>query len=374
MTTIEAGATIKIKLYSELHRAGYFLPQFSSKAITIEALMRVDRSKFIFLKVSDVQEQIKKSTMLNAPTEFAFLCLQEFLYGRNGLVLPYDKCPDSEFLRIVLGHFDEANTLELLKTEWKNNYEQFVVLKGERKMIYTPPQGQVKQKIVDSFINKALKIRNELIWNEIRKKESMKDYEGFKVQVQKLPKEHLSEYDKFALERNPLEVEDAIFKHITGEDYKEEIVGNEAMHMESVSQIAEEEQQAQESMESASNQSFVETSFLDERIDSFELEQEGAEQPAFRGTERAGTENILGESPTSPIVPKKDFQELFEIPEDRVPKIQAFDPIGSSSSMKKGSPAQPKPQTTTNKPEIQPFGIRGVTQKELQGKTVYTLK
>lgn len=311
ITKVETGMTNKKKLYSELHRAGYLLPAFSSGAVTMEALMRKGDNQFLFPTFREVAVSLKKKLVLNAPVGFAYECIQNKLFAERGKTMPYENCPDRRFVAIMVDYLDPTNQLELLQTTWKSSFDSHIVLQGGRYLKYVPPQGQAQQAKIDQLINQTTKARNALIWSNIQRQQLDAEFEQNKKDVKALPTKDIDEFtDALLRTTEPLKIEEQLAKLVVGDQIWNDYISEMPIE-EQLGSDASEREEADDSRSSSLNQTFemeLDTDNEPDRLhneDSFELSGLGdvAEERVIPETKEPASIQEL-----SPIAaPKKGF-------------------------------------------------------------------
>lgn len=165
------GDTPKRVLYGIIYRAGLYVPEYNSNAITIASLKRLldfvieKTSNFLILKVSDVAEFIDETYSLLAPVQMTWESIQGFCYKQKRKVFPFEKCPNIEYVKAILLFVDPHDTLQFRpKTKIKPDLHR-VVKNGQ---LYTTNFSQKEQKIeemIAELFNKCRKTRNFAVWH-----------------------------------------------------------------------------------------------------------------------------------------------------------------------------------------------------------------
>lgn len=115
---VKSGSTKKF-LYKELGRKNYFLPKFSSNAVTNRSLLRMwNSSKYMIFSKNQIEEKYDQfknfhKTAFNLKSTYIFI--QYYLKDVFGKILPFDSTPDRLFVKKIIVFLDPENKLALTK-------------------------------------------------------------------------------------------------------------------------------------------------------------------------------------------------------------------------------------------------------------------
>lgn len=87
-------------LYNDLISQDFYLPSFTSPAITLQSLVRVnDFANFICPSIGKLNSKVAGLGELNAPTEHAYKIINAHVFIETGKVFPFEESPGREYVR-----------------------------------------------------------------------------------------------------------------------------------------------------------------------------------------------------------------------------------------------------------------------------------
>lgn len=214
---IQSSETPKRAIYNDCIKHGYFMPAFTSHAITIKAMLRIKKTKhFIIYHSREITKAFLKTDQLNAPVELAYVFIQATLKDKLGKILPFEKTPDAEFVRVILVHLDPDNRLELCKPHFEKTQTNVIIRQPHRVYAWNYGSNSLQNKY-NALITKIYKIRN------------LKVYIGLKKELEEARNDKFSRWLKNYIEHSSPEVRKLIegspeYQTLNDDDAHEKLV------------------------------------------------------------------------------------------------------------------------------------------------------
>ena len=165
MDELAANETNKPYIYKVLKNAGTILPNFTSSAVTVESLLRVNDNQYHFPNNNEVAHLIRSPRTLNAPIEMVHEILKIYVRSCFNKLMPFDNCPDSDYLLTILHVVDPTNKLELMTDVYNlNEMVHSITRDGQTVDFVEPSKKNRLQKLYDGALNKVAKFKNFAIY------------------------------------------------------------------------------------------------------------------------------------------------------------------------------------------------------------------
>jgi hypothetical protein len=153
----------KPHIYKGLIALGLILPKLTSNAVTVESLLRYNKPGYFFPHKDDLRPYIRDPRVLNAPNNYAYELLRDYIKGNKDLIMPFDSCPDRDYLQSITFVVDPTNRLKLL-TEHHDIAEVIHHFRRGNQIVdfVEPSVHNQMQRLYDKTFNKYLKIGNKI--------------------------------------------------------------------------------------------------------------------------------------------------------------------------------------------------------------------
>jgi hypothetical protein len=165
MDSLAVNETPKIHLYQSLVKIGYILPLLSSNAVTIESLLRFKTPGYYCPFKDELRPYIRDPRKINTTKEYAFEMLKRFIYSHLNVELPFENCPNKDYIFSIIILCDNANKLKLLTEVYVLPQTVHQLLRGSQIIDFIEPSEQSRmQTMFDKLHNIKLKTRNKLLY------------------------------------------------------------------------------------------------------------------------------------------------------------------------------------------------------------------
>ena len=122
--------TRKKENYQKLIHQGYFLPKFSSTAITAKVFEKKSDSRYLFLLATEIQKSTISKPKLTFNLSATWFMIQRIAHTKFRKIFPFETTPNKSFVVGVLGYvdlFNEYNLFEVKRKSLENHFLASIV-------------------------------------------------------------------------------------------------------------------------------------------------------------------------------------------------------------------------------------------------------
>ena len=164
MDILASNETNKPHFYQKLQDIGFILPSLTSNAVTIESMLRFKEDKYYRPFKNELVPYIKDQRKLNCSPKYAFEMMKNFIRSNMNKEIPFDICPDKDYIFSIVLLCDPQNKLKLLTEVFDIQHVVHQFVRGGQIVDFVEPsEKNSMQELFDDLHNLKLRSKNTVL-------------------------------------------------------------------------------------------------------------------------------------------------------------------------------------------------------------------